>query len=125
MVYLCCNNIRFIFIIYVEDVEELLTPVEPNKPTQQEEARGGMDLQQLWELIKGDSRKNKEELDKKFESINDNFKKIDEKFDRNEESNKRNIEALNETLTQKMKEENKLISEKIDKSNQKTSETLR
>ena len=39
-------------ITSVEDVEELLTPVEPNKPTQQEEARGDLNLIQLWELMK-------------------------------------------------------------------------
>ena len=34
-------------ITSVEDVEELLTPMETDKPTQKEETRGGMDLQQL------------------------------------------------------------------------------
>ena len=38
-------------ITSVEDVEELLTPVEPDKPTQQEEARGGPDWNQFMELM--------------------------------------------------------------------------
>ena len=49
-------------ITSVEDVEELLTPVEPDKHTQQEEARAGMDLLQLWELMKKEMDKNKVEM---------------------------------------------------------------
>ena len=68
--------------------------------TQQEGARGGMDLQQLWELIKEDSRKNMEELDKKFESINVNFKKQGEKLDRINENFRKLSETMDRGFTQ-------------------------
>ena len=68
-------------------------------------------LQKLWELIQGDSRKNKEELDKKFESINENFKKQAEKFDKNEES----VKQMNDRFD-KSEESLKQTNEKFDKS---------
>ena len=105
-------------ITSVEDVEELLTPMEIDKPTQKED----LSTQEMFRIMMEQRREDKEELNKKFELINDNFKKMDKK--QNEKLDKK-FESLNETLTQKMKEENKIISEKIERSNEKTSEALR
>ena len=38
-----------------------------------EEARGGLDLQKLWDLIKEDSRKQKEEMKEDLKQINEKF----------------------------------------------------
>ena len=95
----------------VEDVEELLTPMEIDKPTQQAEARTGMDLLQLWE-----------KLDKKFESINDNFKKQKEEM----KDTKKLLQQNNEELNKKFESLNeKFDRNEIERSNEKTSETLR
>ena len=126
-------------ITSVEDVEELLTPMEINKPTQQEETRGDLSVRQFWELMKKKMDKNKEEIkeynktllkqineerrqhreerkkimDKGFESINDNFKKMNEKLDR-----------FNEKLSETLDNGFKKVNETLDRVSEDSKETL-
>ena len=72
--------------------EKEVTSVEDVETVVREEARGGLDLQQLWELITEDSKKQKEEF--------------------TENSRKQN-ETLSQNLLKQMEEQNKQTKEDL------------
>ena len=86
--------------VEVEQQKKILEPI------QQKEARGGMNLQQLWELIN-------ERLDKGFESIDNHFKKMDEKLDRFNEELRETLYSGSKKLSETLDRDSKSVEEPV------------
>ena len=110
-----------------KEAEKEVTSVEDVETVVREEARGGLDLQ-LWELIKEDSRKQKEEMNEKFDNIKGELNKIKEelkednqklsqqmaeKMDEQKQDSQRNMEILNEKMAENNEKMNKKIEEEM------------
>ena len=113
-----------------EEEAEVVTEGEMEQQAgDKEEARGDMDLLKLWELIKEDSKKQKEANNENFKRMEENSRKQNEALSENlikqmEERFDKNKEETNENF-RKQNENNRLINEKIDSIKGSTSETLR
>lgn len=112
----------------VEDVEGILPPAEPNKPTQQEKPTQPMEPNFL-EMMRVMMEENREKMEKKMEEtskkmeekLEDTNKKIDETSKRMEEK----IEENNRTLREELRAVNQENMERLDKKMESLKEELR
>ena len=78
-----------------EEEAEIVTDTKKEQQAgDNEEARGGLDLQKLWELIKEDNRQTNEKIDSIKEDSKKQKEELNKKFEENSEKLENKIDSI-------------------------------